>query len=634
MKKFNQINQYLLEKYPTIWNTKLVWMLLLGFCIHLIFFVIGYISHISPKSLHYTNAVNDYYESGLIFVHLIISLLLLVAWLISMFKNNAFKNYYPTSKWNLFSQFAQYFIIILVCTTFYFSYMFGFKLFINQRYDDASMKQNIELINKTYPFLSQNPEYYTLDNRKYPEKFYDLYCEMSINKIDRSKSYFVFHDRVYQFYSLYSKTSVTKDKYGNFIIPEPELSEKKEVIYGEEKDKSKVFFFKKDVEDVSSYIKTTAYSYENFSEIFYVFQQNNLNYNDFGRYSTYPSIAGDDYKSEDDYKKEKFEINKSTTAVLNKKDSKQLEKQLADFLVLSKKYGIETNLESKSWTKLVYHPESFEVRKFIKKYVPAPNEEYDINYSGDYNYAYATAAVDSTAAAYDENGNEIVVEDTIQIEKFNPNIKNEISNEDFFKANLTDYYYYSDSLKNLLLNVDSVKSKEYVKDTIHIYLWIAFALSLLIFSFRIVGLKSLLFSIIAAGALSLFLTLISVFIGLGFGNNDFFVMYFIFFVGLLILLVPLLMLESTGKLISSIFITISMNGFVLWVLLIFAIITKHQTDDCRYLNEADRLGNIIKCEGLLDYLGAEGSSFVLLLIGFIFMYLYTSVLQKWKSLPQ
>ena len=111
MRKINQINQYLLERFPNIWNTRIVWMLLLGIAVHFIFFFIGFVSHASPGTLQHTRAIDDYFSTGLVFVHVIISVLLIVGWLIYMLKNNAFKNFYPSSGKKLFFEFVQYFII-------------------------------------------------------------------------------------------------------------------------------------------------------------------------------------------------------------------------------------------------------------------------------------------------------------------------------------------------------------------------------------------------------------------------------------------------------------------------------------------------------------------------------------------
>ena len=46
---FTKIDQYLLENYPTIWNTKIVWMLLVNVIIHILFFFIGFVKS-APKN--------------------------------------------------------------------------------------------------------------------------------------------------------------------------------------------------------------------------------------------------------------------------------------------------------------------------------------------------------------------------------------------------------------------------------------------------------------------------------------------------------------------------------------------------------------------------------------------------------
>ena len=141
--RIKKINQYILERYPTIWNTKIVWVLLTALLVHALFFIIGYFSHSDPKSLHYSSAVDDFFRGGMIYISVLVSLLILVVWLVNMFKNNAFKNFYPISKSQLFGQFVQYFVIILVSTSFYWSYMLGFRTFINTKYPDDDESDEI-----------------------------------------------------------------------------------------------------------------------------------------------------------------------------------------------------------------------------------------------------------------------------------------------------------------------------------------------------------------------------------------------------------------------------------------------------------------------------------------------------------
>jgi hypothetical protein len=613
MQKIYKFNQYLLEKYPTIWNTKIIWMVLASIVVHILFFIIGYISHANPVSLQKFEVKDDYFRDGMIFIHLIISTLMIVGWLIMMFKNNAFKNFYPSSKSKLFLQFVQYFVIIFACTTFYFSYMTGFKMFIKNKYPDKEMLGNIDVINNAVPFLSQEINGYTLDNRKYPKIFDDLYCETNINKIDRNKKYFVYHSKVYQFYSVFSKISYKKDKYDDYLFPEK--MDKKLLAYSDKKKNCEVFYFKKEVVDVSSYIKTTGMTYYNFSEVFY---DNTPSDNDYAR-NRYDVVAIEDYNN-DQQNKKAFEINKGVADLLNKKNPAEVEKLLNQFLKISKELRIKNNLDSKEWTKMIISPQNpnFEVRYFIRKFEKT-SDGGDI--SAD--IGYEEGIMDSTAVVTD-NGE--IVNDTVMIKTFNPDINKEISPEQFYKNNLTEYYYYSDNLQDALKNIDTMKSLDFFSENIHIYIWIAFFLSTFIFSFRITGLKSLLFSVISAGLLTLAVTLLTVLYSVVVeGREEFFVAYFLLILSLIILAVPLLMMRKIGKLISAIFLNISMNGFVLFVLLIFGIISLHQRSACQNVYE--------NCKTLIEYLDIN-LSYIILVCGFAFMYFYMFIIQKWKAMPQ
>lgn len=619
--KIKNFNRYLLEHYPAVWNTKIVWMLLAGIMIHIIFFFIGYISHADPKSLHKFNVMDDYFSGGMIFIHLIISILMIVGWLILMFKNNAFKNFYPVTKWKMFSQFLQYFIIIFTCTSFFFSYMAGFKLFVKNTYPDGRMSESIAVINRTYPFFSQDLENYTLDNKIFPQ-YPQLFCETHIEKINRNKKYFVYYDRVYQYYTLYSRTVYEKDNNGDYPFPGTEPEDR--FAYSEKNDSSETYYFKKEVVDLSPYIKTTGLTFYNFSGIFY---RNNLEEKSFLKRNYYNDPYIDYNKNA--YRKEKSEASRLTAQLLDKRNPAEIEKLMNDFLRISREFGISNNLDAVKWAEMVYHPEDFEVRYFIKKYETKSNEEYDPNRNSQYDdYGYATSTIDSAATVVEGQ----IVNNAVQIKDFNPDISNQLSPEDYFMKNLTGYYYHTDDLKNFLGNVDTVKSTDFFSENIHIYLWIAFFLATVIFSFRVTDLKSLLFSMISGGILSLVVVLITVLYSVsgGRGSEEFFIAYLVFGIGLLILSVPLLMMRKFKKLVSSIFITVSMNGFVLFILLLFFIVSLHQEKTCRDLMSPERYSN---CKTVIETLGFS-LSYIILAIGFVFMYFYTGVLKKWKAMPE
>ncbi len=630
MQKINTINQYLLERFPNIWNTRIVWMLLLGIIVHLIFFFIGFVSHASPGTLQHTRAIDDYFSTGLVFVHVIISVLLIVGWLIYMLKNNAFKNFYPNSGKKLFFEFVQYFIIIFVSVTFYFSYMTGFRLFINYKYDDETMAKNIEIINHSVPFLSQNLEDYTLENRLSPKPFADFYCETDINKIDKARPYFVYHDRVYQYFRLYKKTVNQTDESGQFIYPEEEKKNNVPLAYFETSadNKSKTYFFKKQVEDLSPYIKTVAPSYYNYSSVFYD------NVNSFvGRRNANDE---DNLPTKEVLKQKQIEVNNNTIRLITSKDSKALEQLLQDFLRISKEFDVVNNLNVKDWSAMVYHPEKFEVKRFIMLYKPDAGTDYDPNKAPAERYnGYEEAVTVDSVAAYDDNylaANGEIRKDTITIRDFNPNVDREIAPKDYFKRNMTGFYYYTAHLNNLLENVDTIKTDDFFSDSVHLFIWISFALAILIFSFRVTDLRSLLFSIISAGVIILLVTLFCVFFTFVGGFKDvFFVLYTILTVGIIILLIPFITIGKARKIVTSIFMIISMVGFPLFIWLIFGIVNEHQVSDCRakvYVGD-----DYLNCKGVLDDLGLT-TSYIMLVAAFVFLYFYTGFIKKWKAMPE
>ena len=575
MQKINRINQYLLERYPTIWNTRIVWMLLLGIAIHLIFFFIGFISHASPSTLQSSGAISDYLSSGLVFVHVIISVLMIVGWLVFMFKNNAFKSFYPSSGKKLFYEFFQYFIIIFISSTFYFSYMVGFRLFINYKYDDEKMEKNIGIINRANAFLSQELELYTLDNRLFPKQFSDYYCETEINKIDRNQKYFVYHDRVYQYWSLYEKVVTERDKDGEFIYPEEEAKNGTGLAYFEtSKDgKSRIYYFKKAVQDLSAYIPTTAPSYYNFSDVFYNVNQNPSNHSRKYRYEAGIPIVEDN----DTFKKHKALINQQTTELLKSKNPKAIEELMQDFLFISKEFDIRNNLNAKDWAKLVSHPDNYKVKQFIKKYLPK-------------------------------------------------------AGQDYFKKNMSGYYYYTTDLRYLLENVYTVKTYDFFSQTVHYFLWLAFGLATFIFGFRVTNMRSLLFSIVSAGVIILLVTLFCVMSAFVFNlRNEFFIFYTMLTVGIVILLIPFLTLKRMSKLFSSIFMLITINAFPIFIWLILIIINEHQTANCRFNSQLVDLEN--DCLGFSDEFGFT-LSYLVLIVSMLFLYFYTGFIKKWKALPE
>ena len=179
------MKKYLLERYPAIWNTHVVLLLPLILLSHLVFFGLGFIM-LTDSTLGIS-----YYPWGNLFnglpmlLNFIIIVLLLVGWLIYLFRNNAFKRFYPVSCWQLFGRFVVYFAVIGGIISSSFSFMAGEKAKVYWRYTDSY----IHSVLRQYPedirdsereqfSEAQREEYYIAHNaslikeRVFIEKFY------------------------------------------------------------------------------------------------------------------------------------------------------------------------------------------------------------------------------------------------------------------------------------------------------------------------------------------------------------------------------------------------------------------------------------------------------------------------------
>lgn len=586
-------NQYLLERFPTIWNTRLVWMLAIAICLHLVFFVFGYMTLSNPKLLQERFVKSIFFENGSVFLSIIISVLLLVGWLIFMFKNNAFKNFYPTNLGKLFGQFLSYVLIILTCTSFYISYQYGLKVYIASTYSDTQINKEIQVANDAALFLSKDISDYKISQRRYPKPFYDLYCEVNNKFIDFEKPHLNFEDDSYQFYTLRIEEVSIKDHYRYISNIEPDNdSINNRYVFTKISDTTRTYFYKDSVVNMAPFVKSTLPTYYNMSSTFFVSKNDTLQDDAYNFDYNYSDYSNYDYLQKSSFSKRSKYRNKRNYELLKQNNKNEIKQLLVDFLKFSDTYKIDHNLTAEKWFELVYHPNSFEVKNFIRTQA-----------KDDYSYTHTVAIEQSKT-------------------------------ETFYYDRLTDYHYENDALRNVFENIEDIKDSDPI-ETIHMFMWIAFIMSCLIFIFRITGLKHLLFSVITVGVLSLVISLTAALLFYLMQSNDDFSMYFISYFTLviasIILLIPIFFAKRIKKLIVAIYLNISIIGFPLYLLLIIGIISMHQNDAC--LAHPDYNTDGFVCRTLMDTFDV-GWSWILFFSGIIFIYFYTKVIKNWKSLPQ
>jgi ABC-type multidrug transport system fused ATPase/permease subunit len=594
MKKWiNKIDKQLLERFPLLWVTRAPWVLLVTLVIHLLFFALGWNVFKNPLWLQDYNADDIYIRNGILLLSIICSVLIVVVWLIVLFRHNAFKNYYPTSRWQLFASFIIYFIVLLISSTFYSSYQMGYKEYISQKYTDEVYNKKLDQANFAAAFLSFNQEDYTIDRRRYPSPFDTLYCEVNEAIIDFSKPYLSRYTDEYQFYTL--KKTIVKATRDNAIGDELPGHLYSEAI----NDTTWAVWNKDNVVDVSA-LANAEPSYFNYSRVLFTG----------GDYDDGMIIYGRGTPRFDENQQKSTNLNQQVHQLLKRNNEQEIEGVLAVLLSTAHEFDIKTNLTVKKWIAL-FERDSFIVRKFIYNGAYRPGEwEYDEQVPDTLAaVAAASAAADLAAATPVE---------AVQSLK-----------QQYFEEGRTNYYFDAAALKNVFDNIASIKAYDHWSVLFQVQCWLAFGLALLLFIFRTSGLSSLLFSIITAIVIAIAVSLVVVGLNI---HNELVISYLAFTIGTFILVTPLFLLKKIRKKILAVFINISIAGFIPYTLLIIGIISMHQRNYYKA-----KLGALYYKQTpppvLIEQLGMDLSTY-LLIAGFLFMLLYVSVVKRWKALPE
>ena len=171
------MKKYLLERYPAIWNIQIVWLFPLILLAHLFFFGLGFVMLSDEAMSNYYYYLGDNFKGLPMLLNFIIIVLLLVGWLIYLFRNNAFERFYPVSRWQLFWRFVVYFAVIGGITSSSFSFMAGEKAKVYWRYTDSY----IHSVLRQYPEDISDSEREKLSDDQL-EEYYIAYNASQIKK--------------------------------------------------------------------------------------------------------------------------------------------------------------------------------------------------------------------------------------------------------------------------------------------------------------------------------------------------------------------------------------------------------------------------------------------------------------------
>jgi len=478
-----KINKYLLENHPLVWNTRLVWMLATLLGMHILFFIIGFMSYLSPVDLHDTSFFQRYFESGFVWIGVLLSILILILWMNQYFKHNAFKAHYPKSNFSIYKEFLIVFLVTFLSVTQYFSYTQGLKTRVSTLKTSEEIEKEMDLVNRVAPFTLQNNDYrynsaiYNQNNRCIDVPAFD-----SLVNEDDVLKLFISNKFKNNFWHLTPDDTIHYQKFKDSLqVPLYKNDEFDDVLvrhFPERKD----WKAPEDYKTQEPYISKNQYDYsydtvvEAVPDAVYDAQGNrayvlNFNLNSIYNYCGLPVIASDSLKNGEYYAKKTYNLLHG-----QKKDSIQV--LLDNYLKLAKEYKIGHRFKDKNWIDYVYNPPYYFV-------------DYELSSPSRYSDAH----------------------------------------KQHFKK---DYVSHSD-LKNTLVNLHRSKSSIFGPVEYLICLYIALGITLMIFTFRMTAMRTWIISVV--GSIVIYFIFFSLFFLIGlliFGMEEslasimFFLFVFIF----------------------------------------------------------------------------------------------------------
>jgi len=146
---FKNIQKQLLLKYPLLWNTKFIPMLIIGVILNVIYFFVGY----ADGTINFTERYKSKLDFTFFSFSVLISIIILILWLVSYFKNNSFKRYYTKSKNALFFEWVQIVVVVLLLGMFYFPFEYGRQLHKRNYISEEVAKERCDLISSANFFI-------------------------------------------------------------------------------------------------------------------------------------------------------------------------------------------------------------------------------------------------------------------------------------------------------------------------------------------------------------------------------------------------------------------------------------------------------------------------------------------------
>lgn len=135
-----KLNKFIIERFPTLWNVRFVYVVPALLLAHLLFFLMGRTSVDLEGLKEYYRIDEAYFESGAILFGILITVLVFVMWLLFYLRNNPLKKFYPHSSWKLLLEYGMVLLICLLNVSFAISYSAGQR----SKADSLLSKEDLE----------------------------------------------------------------------------------------------------------------------------------------------------------------------------------------------------------------------------------------------------------------------------------------------------------------------------------------------------------------------------------------------------------------------------------------------------------------------------------------------------------
>ena len=190
---FKDIQKKLLLKYPLLWNTKFVPMVAIGLLLHVIFFGLGYLD----GTIDFSNRNNIDIEVTCILFGVLLVVIIVILWLVNYFKNNSLKSFYSKSKYSLFYEWLQIFVVSSLLITFYIPFSVGKQLHQKSYYSLEETANRCKTISTAAMFIDGSFGDTELDSihksKLSEEDFKQIQNQVAENGIYRDTNYHYFY---------------------------------------------------------------------------------------------------------------------------------------------------------------------------------------------------------------------------------------------------------------------------------------------------------------------------------------------------------------------------------------------------------------------------------------------------------